>query len=340
MRYSTGRGGTPTSKTSANALKSGDRDTDRGREGPREPSNVVRLPRDWLGPRSELVPFGPSAERQAREAARAADDADARLIEREPPSITQDDFWAGALDSIPHPVVGPEPAEPARPGLLRRLVPRSERAAEEPLLTSRPDAADLVAGPPASEPEAAHPLSGPLASVEAPRRPLAAPFDAARPLDEVDPEGRPARLRDGRRLAAGAAAIAATLALGVVGQAVLSGSSSAPGPATLAVVRTPSLSLPVISGGATTSPIAKPHRSMIHQVVAPRRAAHVVTHKDSAAASSYRSAPAYASYTPTASPAQQSTTTRVSTPSATSARSARPGPTGSGAPFGPGTLGS
>ena len=33
----------------------------RGRATPPEAGNVVRLPREWLGPPEELVPFGPSA---------------------------------------------------------------------------------------------------------------------------------------------------------------------------------------------------------------------------------------------------------------------------------------
>ena len=33
-----------------------------GKQG-RPKDNVVPLPRDWLGPREELVPFGPSARR-------------------------------------------------------------------------------------------------------------------------------------------------------------------------------------------------------------------------------------------------------------------------------------
>lgn len=56
------------------------------RQGSRDKAahdNVIRLPRDWLGPREELVPFGPAAYReepgQAKELPRNADD-----------------FWGGA----------------------------------------------------------------------------------------------------------------------------------------------------------------------------------------------------------------------------------------------------
>jgi len=66
---------------------------DRGSEGRgTEPDNVVRLPRDWLGPRDELVPFGP----------RASSDSPPWSAEDHggggAPSA--DDFWGGA--EVPH----------------------------------------------------------------------------------------------------------------------------------------------------------------------------------------------------------------------------------------------
>ena len=39
----------------------------RGRAAVPEAGNVVRLPREWLGPPEELVPFGPSAGATAEE---------------------------------------------------------------------------------------------------------------------------------------------------------------------------------------------------------------------------------------------------------------------------------
>lgn len=92
-------------------MKRDDRDK-HGAGGDEDRGKVVRLPRDWLGPRSELVPFGPSAEARERAAAAtkrgetgARDDVVLQLAP--PPEITQDDFWGGALDSIPRPIVGP-----------------------------------------------------------------------------------------------------------------------------------------------------------------------------------------------------------------------------------------
>lgn len=72
-----------------------------GRE--RDQDNVVRLPRDWLGPREELIPFGPSAE--------AEDDGLAT-----PPSTH--DFWGEPAMGLWEP--GADGAEPT----LRRTLPR------------------------------------------------------------------------------------------------------------------------------------------------------------------------------------------------------------------------
>jgi hypothetical protein len=43
------------------------RNTETGEQEARPRANVVRLPRDWLGPREELVPFGPSASSEGTE---------------------------------------------------------------------------------------------------------------------------------------------------------------------------------------------------------------------------------------------------------------------------------
>jgi hypothetical protein len=43
------------------------RHTDAGEQEARPRTNVVRLPRDWLGPREELVPFGPRASSEDTE---------------------------------------------------------------------------------------------------------------------------------------------------------------------------------------------------------------------------------------------------------------------------------
>ena len=50
------------------------RHTEAGEREAHPGDNVVRLPRDWLGPREELVPFGPRAFRGADEPPPSADD--------------------------------------------------------------------------------------------------------------------------------------------------------------------------------------------------------------------------------------------------------------------------
>ena len=78
-----------------------DRGRDVGRPGESEggEDNVVRLPRDWLGPRDELVPFGPSADRDEGEQRQE----EVGSAPADP--VSPDDFWGersaalqGALD--------------------------------------------------------------------------------------------------------------------------------------------------------------------------------------------------------------------------------------------------
>jgi hypothetical protein len=62
---------------------------------------VIRLPRDWLGPRDELVPFGPSAERddpEDQETASRPDDAPP------PEAVSPDDFWGERSASLQGPL--------------------------------------------------------------------------------------------------------------------------------------------------------------------------------------------------------------------------------------------
>ncbi len=62
---------------------------------------VIRLPRDWLGPRDELVPFGPSAERDDPEDQESA----SRPDEAPPPeAVSPDDFWGERSASLQGPL--------------------------------------------------------------------------------------------------------------------------------------------------------------------------------------------------------------------------------------------
>lgn len=111
-----------------------------GEHRPGDPGEdkVIRLPRDWLGPREDLVPFGPSADRHIPEPSESDDpsgewDAPGETSSRPPleevsspppDPVSPDDFWGersaalqGPLDEADHEaVVGDE----AGPTLRRR----------------------------------------------------------------------------------------------------------------------------------------------------------------------------------------------------------------------------
>lgn len=78
------------------------RETDVRETGPQSQANVVRLPRDWLGPREELVPFGPRVASLDAETAPPADSGEAALSsdngEAAPPSA--EDFWGERAAAI------------------------------------------------------------------------------------------------------------------------------------------------------------------------------------------------------------------------------------------------
>jgi hypothetical protein len=78
---------------------SDDTRTNGGRSGAGEASNVVRIPRDWFGPKDELVPFGPRArEGPEAEGAMAADPDSA-----EAEAFDANLFWgedAGAVHDV------------------------------------------------------------------------------------------------------------------------------------------------------------------------------------------------------------------------------------------------
>ena len=141
-RYSSARGGRQRGNRSANGVETEDHDRHRGGDEDGTYGNVVRFPRDWLGPRSELVPFGPAADRLASESSRATSRGSEdpspppgqKLVELSPSdAVTQDNFWGGDLDSIPRPVMapgatpGPDERVAAR-RLGRRGAPRSPRS--------------------------------------------------------------------------------------------------------------------------------------------------------------------------------------------------------------------
>jgi len=81
-----------------------------GASGERPEANVVRLPRDWLGPRDELVPIGALAR-----------PVETDRLDGLPP--TADDFWSEQSASVHGAIQGPglerEPAAHTQPGAHR-----------------------------------------------------------------------------------------------------------------------------------------------------------------------------------------------------------------------------
>jgi hypothetical protein len=73
-------------------VESGGPHTDVGGKGPRPESNVIRLRRDWLGPREELVPIGKIPEPV------------------EEPPLAAADFWGDGSAAMHAPIVGEAPA--------------------------------------------------------------------------------------------------------------------------------------------------------------------------------------------------------------------------------------
>ncbi len=108
--------------------------TEAGGEQGRTPANVVQFPRDWLGPRDELVPIGRSTypeSEQRREEHKRGEPASA-------PPAGPDAFWGEDSAQIHAVMPGPETGK--RPG---RLPPR-RRGTDRPIA---PDVAHGSRGP-------------------------------------------------------------------------------------------------------------------------------------------------------------------------------------------------
>lgn len=74
--------------------------SDEGRGQPDPAGNVVRFPRDWFGPREELVPFGPRVSQTG-------------VVDLEPPApVRPDDFWGEDSASIHDVLQAPDAVEP------------------------------------------------------------------------------------------------------------------------------------------------------------------------------------------------------------------------------------
>ena len=73
--------------------------------------NVVRLPREWVGPLDELVPFGSRARAREAERARIRETEHAGDLPgpSEPEPVLAADFWGAGASALHHAVQGPTP---------------------------------------------------------------------------------------------------------------------------------------------------------------------------------------------------------------------------------------
>ncbi len=97
-------------------------------------SNVRRLPRDWLGPRDELVPFGATVDRspetKATPRAPDADPQDAPVVHpiQFAAPLQAADFWGEGSAALQHPVQASSPGDGlAAPDGARRSGPIRKR---------------------------------------------------------------------------------------------------------------------------------------------------------------------------------------------------------------------
>jgi hypothetical protein len=93
------------------------RQTEGGEHEAQRPSKVVRLPRDWLGPREELVPFGPRA---------AFGEGDDPRPEPDDSAPSPSDFWGEQSAAIQSAVQAPAVPDDAHegPAGAHRVQPR------------------------------------------------------------------------------------------------------------------------------------------------------------------------------------------------------------------------
>ncbi len=118
------------------------RETEEGVEGKATESNVVRLPRDWLGPREELIPFGPRARESKPTALKPPPPEPTAQTEDSPLAPSPSDFWGEHSADMHHVLQGPDrdvgpPPGHGPPDSARRarLLQRTRSAARTGRLT-------------------------------------------------------------------------------------------------------------------------------------------------------------------------------------------------------------
>ena len=89
--------------------------TGEGQQGSGKTSNVVRIPRDWFGPKDDLVPFGPRAEEDWDSAGATSSNGSAT-------SFDANVFWGEEADSVQDVVDEPSDAPAARRPLRGRAL--------------------------------------------------------------------------------------------------------------------------------------------------------------------------------------------------------------------------
>ncbi len=105
------------------------RQTEAGEREAHPRATVVRLPRDWLGPREELVPFGPRADGQNAGGAVRSDEpppgAEEAATSADEPPPSAEDFWGERSAAIHNALQAPAD-DPAAVGTAgTRRPPRS-----------------------------------------------------------------------------------------------------------------------------------------------------------------------------------------------------------------------
>jgi hypothetical protein len=148
--------------------------TNGGRPGSGETGNVVRIPRDWFGPKDELVPFGPRAwEGTAADSTAGPNDA---------PPLDGDLFWGEDAGSV-HDVLDAPPEGSKRE--RRRTRPLVAAGAVGAIVVSAGIALVLIGGSPARPlPPAGTALANRADSAPSPRgllRPVVTRTTAHRP---------------------------------------------------------------------------------------------------------------------------------------------------------------
>ena len=94
-------------KRSANPVKTEGPQRGQGGDDARAESNVLQFPRDWIGPRDELVPFGAAAGSEAR--GEAVSEPKRRPEPTLPPG--PDDFWGEGSAAVQDALQAPRPVE-------------------------------------------------------------------------------------------------------------------------------------------------------------------------------------------------------------------------------------